>query len=164
MRPDAVYTFEKCPAAPTRFKLIEHTGADVPNFPAVWKVNSPGGKKGEQYVGFRDKVVQKPGGRHWDYAIELWKEKYLTESGKPATKTKQCTGFNFDPKFPGKSCGDYEGYGLLIKFSDDWRRLTIWFFEGMANQKQSLFQKWVAGEMPELAAADTLKLEMKKAG
>ena len=156
MRPDSIYVFEKCPAAPTRFKLIGHKGADIPNFPATWLVNSPGGKKGERYVGYRNKVTQKIGGRHWDYAIELGKEKYTTESGEVKTKTVQCTGLNVTPKFPNKFCGDFNGYGLLIEFSDSGNCLTIYFFKDMRDQKQSLFQKWISGEILEVAAGDSL--------
>ena len=145
MRPDSIYVFEKCPAAHTRYKLIEHTGADVPNFPAVWLVNCKGGKKGERYVGYRNKVTQKIGGRHFDFALEL-------DGGRIVT------GLNFTPEFPGRSCGDFNGDGLLVEFSDSGNHLTVWFFEGMANQKQSLFQKWISGEILEVAAGDSLPL------
>jgi len=37
MKPDAVYTFAKSKAHPTRYLLVTHRGTEIPGFPAVYK-------------------------------------------------------------------------------------------------------------------------------
>jgi hypothetical protein len=148
MKPNTEYVFEKCPTKHTRYKLINHRGEDIPDFPAVWK---RGTDKGKAYIGFRETVNHKPGHRQFSHTIEL-------------DRGRTVTGINFVPEYHRRAFGDYAGDGLLIEFSDSWDRLTIWFFRGMKEAAQNLFQRWVAGELPETPAADALPLEIKKAG
>jgi hypothetical protein len=150
MRPDSVYIFNQCQNAHTRYKLHEHRGIDIPNFPAQWAKNCKGGKAGEKYIGFRETVEHRPGHRQFRYTLER-------------DSARVVTGFDFAPDFPRRAFGDYGGDALLIEFSDDTQRLTIMFFKGQKHAAQALFQSWVAGETAEMAA-DALPLAIKKAG
>jgi hypothetical protein len=151
MKPDAIYIFEQCPSAHTRYKLIEHRGLEIPDFPAQWVKDGKAGKAGEKYIGFRETVNHKPGHRQFSHTVEL-------------DKGRTVTGLNFSPEYPRRACGDYRADGLLITFSETWQRLTILFFRGMKEAAQSLFQLWTEGEIPETTAAETLPLQTKKAG
>jgi hypothetical protein len=151
MKPDSIYCFEQCPEARTRYRLTSHYGADIPNFPARWVKDCKGGKAGERYIGFRDKKDQKAGHRQFTHALEL-------------EKARMVTGLNFDAATPRRAFGDYGADALLIAFSDDWQRLTILFFNGQKEAAQSIFQSWIAGDIPEIAAAAAPRLETKKAG
>jgi hypothetical protein len=152
MRPDAIFVFERCPAAKTRFKLVEHRGTDIPNFPAQWLKNCKSGIAGEKYIGFRETVNHKPGHRQFSHTLEL-------------DKGRTVTGLNFTPEHPHLAFGDYGTDGLLIEFSDARERLTIMFFRGEKEATQNLFQAWTAGYLvTQTAATDTLSLETKKAG
>lgn len=147
MTADAIYMFQQKDDARTRYKLIDHRGADIPDFPAAWKKGPEAGKK---YVVFRGTVNNKPGHRQFSHTVEL-------------DKGRTVTGVNFAPETPDRTWGDYVADALLIDFSDSGKRITIYFFKDMKEESQSLFHKWVEGELPELAAADFLPLE-KKAG
>ena len=151
MKPDAIYIFKQCSLARTRYKLLAHRGTDIPDFPAVWVKDGKAGKAGEKYIGFRETVQRKSGHRQFSHTVEL-------------DKGRTVTGINFAPEYPRMAYGDYKTDGLLIEFSDSWERLTIHFFQGKKEAAQNLFQLWTAGEIPEIAAADSLPLEMKKAG
>jgi hypothetical protein len=151
MKPDAIYTFGQSETAHTRYILMKHRGADVREFPAVYVRGSMAGKK---YVGFRSTVQNLPGHRSFSHTIEL-------------DKGRTVTGLNLVPEYPRKAYGDYNGDGLLIEFSEDWKNITMYFFRGMSKQSASLFQKWTA-DADELALtvdADALPLplETKKA-
>jgi hypothetical protein len=160
MKPEAIYVFEQTPEHRTRYKLIEHRGADIPDFPAQWK-RGPGA--GGYYIGFRETVQNRAGHRQFTHTLELGAERVISKDGKPKAKTKTCTGLNFTPEFPRRAFGDYGNDALLIDFSENWDRLTILFFKGQKAAAQSLFEKWTAGEMPETPAA-ALPLETKKPG
>jgi hypothetical protein len=151
MKPDSIYVFEQCLLAHTRYKMIEHSGADIPDFPAQWVNNGKAGKAGEKYIGFRETVNHKSGHRQFSHTLEL-------------DKGRTVTGLNFAPDNPRRAFGDYGMDALLICFSETWGRITIQFFTGKKEAAQTLFQSWTAGEIPETAAAEALPLEIKKAG
>jgi hypothetical protein len=142
MIPDAIFIFDQSPAAPTRYKLIEHHGVDIPDFPAQWVKDGKAGKAGEQYIGFRPTMNNKPGHRQFTHTLEM-------------AKARTVTGLNFTPEHPRRAFGDYGADALLIEFSQDWKRLAIMFFKDMRETSQSLFQSWAAGIQP---------LRIKKAG
>ncbi len=146
-KPDAIFIFQQSQSAHSRYLLHEHRGIDIPDFPAVYVRGNNAGKK---YIGFRATVQNKPGHRHFTHSLEL-------------DKARMVTGLNFTPEFPRKAYGDYKADGLLIEFSKDWKHLTMYFFQGMKCNAANLFQRWVAGELPETAVADALPLETKKA-
>ena len=68
------------------------------------------------------------------------------------------TGLNFALEHPRMAYGDFNGDAMLMEFSDTWESLTVVFFRGMKDGAQGLFQKWVAGELPETTSADALSL------
>jgi hypothetical protein len=74
------------------------------------------------------------------------------------------SGINFAPDFPRQSFGDYGNDAILINFSENWERLTILFFKGQKAGAQTLFQRWIAGALPENTMTDFLPVETKKAG
>jgi len=55
------------------------------------------------------------------------------------------SGFNFYLDFPGRSYGDYCGDALLIEFSPDWEKFTIWIFKNARVYAAALFNWWTAG-------------------
>jgi hypothetical protein len=142
MKPIAVYEFGQCPEHHTRYKLNEHRGGDIPGFPAIWQ---RGKYAGQKYIGFRETVNNKPGHRHFSHTIEL-------------EKARTVTGLNFTLENPRRAYGDFGTDGLLIEFSDTWDTLKILFFRGQKETAQSLFQKWLAGEVSETLEADTMPL------
>jgi hypothetical protein len=132
MKPYAKYVFEQLPESKTRFILREHSGADIPNFPAVWKQKGHP-HQGEKYIVFRETQDNHP---RVQYSHSLSLE-----------KNRMCTSFNFIYDFPMKARGDYGDDAVLIQFSEDQTVLTIWFFENMKNQGIPLLMQWKAGEL-----------------
>jgi len=57
------------------------------------------------------------------------------------------TGFNLHFASPGMSFGDYGNDALLIAFSPDWEKFTIWIFEDAKVYSAMLFARWVSGEL-----------------
>jgi hypothetical protein len=152
MKPDAVYIFEQCPGAHTRYKLIEHSGADIPDFPATWVNNCKGGKAGEKYIGFRHTVNHKAGHRRFEYTLEL-------------DKARTVTGLNFAyDDNPYIAFGDYGADAVLVRlrFTCTKECITVMFFKGKKEAAQALFQSWAAGELLEAAAVEALPPVKKK--
>jgi hypothetical protein len=110
--------------------LLEHSGADIPNFPAVWKQKGHP-HQGEKYIVFREVQDTRPGKR-FTHALSL-------------EKNRMCTGFRFLLK--NTAYGDYGNDALLIEFSEDRTKLSIWFFEGKKDKAYFLFEKWMEGKM-----------------
>jgi hypothetical protein len=132
MKPYAKYIFEKVPAMNTRYILREHSGFDIPDFPAFWKQKGHL-HEGEGYIVFRETQDTRPGMR-FTHALSL-------------EKNRMCTGFRFLIGNKAIAYGDYGDDALLIEFSDDWTKLTIWFFEGKKNKAYFLFEDWTDGKM-----------------
>jgi len=146
MRPDATFTFAKLDGS-TRYELARHLGEDVPEFPAVWKrgrdkAGRP--KAGRAYVTFRPRQSpDRPGHRNFGHVME----------GEDA---RTYTGFDFGPEHPRRVYGDFNGYAMLIEFSEGFDGITVMFFRGRKAEAQSLFQRWLDGEPCETAEAETL--------
>jgi len=141
MKPDAVFTFEQLRDTPTRYILREHTGAEIDAFPAVWKQECHP-HVGERYVVFRE-TQDHHRKQRYTHSLSL-------------DKNRVVTGLNFIPEFPCLSWGDYLNDAILIEFSEDWTQLILLFFKGMKKYSYLLFQRGIAGELDEMAEADSL--------
>jgi hypothetical protein len=73
MKPYAKYVFEKVPDMTTRYILREHSGADIPNFPAFWKQKGHP-HEDEGYIVFRETQDTRPGWR-FTHALSLEKNR-----------------------------------------------------------------------------------------
>jgi hypothetical protein len=130
MKPYARYVFEKLPDKKTRYILQKHSGANIPDFPAFWKQEGHP-YQGEGYITFRETQNNHPK-RQYSHSLSL-------------EKNRMFTGFNFWDDFPGMAFGDYGKDAVLIRFSEDWNILTVWFFESMKHQSASLYNQWISG-------------------
>jgi len=146
MKPDAKYVFEKIPEAATRFILRKHFGADIPNFPAVWKMKVHR-YYGEKYIAFKLTDHTLPGQRFTHcFCLE---------------NNRMITFFYFKPQFPNKSWGDYGNDAILIDFNEDRTVLSLFFFKGMKNHSYSLFKQWAAGELEEMTEIHNLPVQQE---
>jgi hypothetical protein len=134
VKADAKYTFRQM-AAVTRYELIAHEGADIPDFPDHGK---RGAVKGKYYIAFRDYKNNRPGHRQFTHAISFGNNRMIT-------------GLTLPPETGGKSWGDYGNDAILIEKAPD--TITMLFFIGLKDSAQAIFQKWLAGEVVETAAA-----------
>ena len=146
MKPDTIYYFERIPELKSRYRQIRHKGKSISEFPSVYK---NGKYKGEGYIVFRktsnyynQKSLQ------FSHALELARSRIVTE-------------LYFLPEFPQQAYGAYKNYGLLIKFSKDFDKLVIWFFKDKQEAAPVLFQKLIAGEIPEVTKTETVKVKYK---
>jgi hypothetical protein len=157
MKAYSVYIFVQS-GSHTRYNEKEHSGADVPDFPAVLKRKGKDGTpKGTRYVTF-EQVQDKSGHiKKYDYAIGLGSEKVKGE-GKKKRKRKNCTSFSFSPEYPHKCAGDYKGYATLIELTPDEKELTVRFFKDEKLPKVTLFERWVNGELPDTVEIDAVPL------
>jgi len=138
MKPTSAFTFRQNPSAPTRYILTGHRGLPVEGFPAKYV---QGANKGAAYIGFRGTVINKGGHRRFSHTIEL-------------DKSKTVTGVNFDPSNPGKTYGDFGADARLVEVGEAKAYINIWFFAGLKDEAESLYGKWVSGELPEIASVD----------
>jgi hypothetical protein len=108
----AEYSFEKY--GKTRFILRESNGVAIPDFPAVW-VQEDHPHKGMRYVVFTD---------YWGRQSNL--------SGRLFTHTlsfgEKSIGLTFAHEHPGKGCGEYFNFEVLVQMSPDEKTLTVQFF------------------------------------
>jgi hypothetical protein len=130
MKADARYIFRQM-AAVTRYELITHEGADIPEFPDYGK---KGAIKDKSYIVFRDNKNNKPGHRQFTHAISFGNNAMIT-------------GLNLPPETGGKAWGDYDSAAILIEKAPD--TITMLFFIGMKESAQAIFQKWLVGEIVE---------------
>ncbi|MFP3091404.1 hypothetical protein LQZ21_13875 [Treponema sp. TIM-1] len=131
MKPYAKYIFKKLPNMATRYILREHSGNDIPNFPAFWKQKGHP-HEGEGYIVFHETQNSRPRMR-FTHALSL-------------ENNRMCTGFRFLFKIH-TAYGDYGNDAMLIDFSDDWIKLTVWFFKDKKETAYFLFEKWTDGKL-----------------
>lgn len=150
MKPYSKYIFEQSDTAKSAYLLKEIHGFVFPDFPATYKL---GARKGLQYITFADPYNEKLK-KKFDKCLYLDKKRYLT-------------GLNFTQLDPVKSHGDNKNIGfndcLLVEFSADFKLLTLYFIKDMANQKQTVFDKWLAGEVLEVVDSELLPINEKAA-
>ncbi|ULQ60683.1 hypothetical protein K7I13_05265 [Brucepastera parasyntrophica] len=144
MKPDAIYYFERIPGTRTRYRKIGHKGKIIPDFPSVYK---KGKYKGEKYIVFRKKEgYYNQSSPQFSHTLELARSQIIT-------------WLIFMPERPLQSYGDYNDYGLLIELSEDSEQLTVWFFKGLQEAVPLLFQKWLAGQIPEVTKSGIVTLK-----
>jgi hypothetical protein len=158
MKADAKYRFEKSPTAKTAYLLTGKAGADIP---AVLGEYVRGANKGRQFI-YADKTqYQKPGGTDVEYSLYTTNKEAIGTSGK---KRRRISGFNLTPENPHRAFGDYGNDALLIEFSKDEKELELYFFKDMKTAAQTIFEKWIAGEVPETVEADALPFPIPETG
>ena len=139
MKPDALYEFRHIETS-TRYILVNHTGEEVADFPATWKV---GKNKGKQYIVFRPTVTPpKAGHRYFKYSFSL---------GKIGKSERLFTGVNFDTLTPFQTFGDSRNMGrndaVLFDFSKDMENLKVYFFFEQGNKANDIFDMWTTGKL-----------------
>jgi hypothetical protein len=144
MKADAIYYFDRIPEFKSRYIQIRHRGKTIPEFPSVYK---NGKYKGKKYIVFRETSGYYNQGKIlFSHALELAKSQIIT-------------GLYFMPEYPRQSYGTYKEYGLIIEFSEDFDKLTIWFFKGLQKAAPILFQKRQAGQIPEVTKTEMVKIK-----
>lgn len=153
MNPTFKLVFEKIENKKTSYRLVFQSGKLAADFLPVYKI---GRYKGEKYIQFM-KTLQNP--EEYPYSFYL---------GHVGENHKRLTGVKFTELAPNQTFGDSLNVGrkdaILIRFSDGWKKLEMFFFENMARQAQELFKRWISGdEISETCGADALPLKDKKA-
>ena len=134
MKPYARYLFES-PSPRWNHRLIEHTGNDVPDFPAVWlPPNAPQYAIGVKSINIKE--IQD----NTQYTHALLKRDIM------------CAGINISNRSSGY--GDFGDYALLAEIGKNSFNgiryislLNIWFFKDMKQQSEILFDQWISGEL-----------------
>lgn len=148
MKPLAEYTFTKKSSSVYLFKSC--TGADFLPLPVYVR----GANKGGRYIKFeRRRKKPRPNHRNYEYAFSL---------GKNERGSSIClTGVNFSTAYPNKTFGDDKNIGrndaILFEFSEDGQELTLYVFDGQADNAGTLFERWTAGKL--CLTADPLPLK-----
>lgn len=135
-KPNAKYVFKQIQGLSSRYELISHEGADVPNFPAIYVKNPKKGieVKGKKYIGKRKyETVEK-----YEYALEL-------------AGGKMFTGYNIDKDFPNWAYGDDKNPkglnrndAILIKLDGD--IIEVYFFFGLKDSAKSIWESATGDE------------------
>jgi hypothetical protein len=166
--PTSVYRFTKSPQSQSAYLMDTFTGEPIPWLLGVY-VRGP--NLGRQYVIFdEDQKIDYVTGRRFflhrldttNKALCGWKSAQL---GAPHKKCKITGGENSGDN-PGRFSGDthcpvikgqpHDNDALLWELSPDREHMTIYFFAGLALQRQPLFEKWVNGELVLTAAVAPL--------
>jgi hypothetical protein len=146
MKPYAKYVFEKIPEAATRYILREPSGADIPDFPAIWTLKTHR-YCGEKYIGFKPTDQSIPGQR-FTHCLCL-------------ERNRMIVFFNFRPRFPNQSWGSYANDAILIKRNKKTAVLTLLFFKDMKDESYSLYKEWTAGNLDELVETNDFPIQLE---
>jgi hypothetical protein len=134
MTPKAKFVFTRIEGTATRYALSEHTGIEIPRFPAVW---TEGPRAGQKYIGLRDTCDRRiiySCRKYGDLTLEL-------------EKARMVTAFSLSERYPTKAYGDFAGGALLIEIPQDKSTITLYFYPGMKPMRQALFREWAAGKL-----------------
>jgi len=146
MKPDAIYYFQRMSEHPNRYKQTKHSGKIIPRFPSVCK---KGKNKGEQYIVFkRTSYYHSHTAHRFSHTIELAGRRIIT-------------GLAFMPEYPQRTYGTFKEYALLIEVSDNFEKLTVWFFKGLQAAAPILFQRWQAGLIAEVVRTNMIWLRYR---
>jgi len=135
----------------TRYKLLHERGSGVDNFPSKW-IADDHPLRGEKYIIFHEMY-----GKQNCFPTNGSSHGLYFGTDRPEYE-RLCTGVKFLPEFSQKAFGTYKGYALLIQFSEDWEKMTIWGFKGKGRISYSLFKEWVYGDLPITVDPDDLPL------
>jgi hypothetical protein len=134
MTPKAIIVITRIEGTATRYDLSEHTGIEIPRFPAVW---TEGQRAGQKYIGLRDtcdRRVYCNCRKYGDLTLEL-------------EKAHMVTAFSLSERYPTKAYGDFAGGALLIEIPQDKSSITLYFYPDMKPMRQALFREWAAGKL-----------------
>ena len=126
---------------PSTYKKFRQVGQDI-DLCGKWK---NGEFEGQEYITIE---LTLDGGRY-EWSMYTTEKKALEQKrkSKPGATKARITGFNTFPEFPGKTYGDYNGDALLIEFTPDCEKYTIWVFPGMKKYARNLWESWVSGNL-----------------
>ena len=138
MKPISKYEFKMNSAS--RYAFVSCVGADFLPLP-VWK---KGENKGKRYIQFEHQTIPpRPNHRYFEWVFSLDKK----ENGS----SRRLTGVNFSLTYPNKTFGDNKNIGgsdaILFEFSENRENLTMWIFKNQADNSETLFNKWTAGQL-----------------
>jgi hypothetical protein len=135
----------------TRYKLLHELGSGINNFPSKWIAdNHP--HRGERYIVFHEMYGKQN-------CPPTYGSSHALYFGTDRPENEQLiTGLKFSLEFPHKTYGVYKNDALLIQFSEDWNKMTIWVFEGKGEMSYSLFQEWVTEDLTITVETDDLPL------
>ena len=151
MKPDTIFDFEKLPNFKTRYILCRETGIYIADFPSVWIANNHP-YKGKKYIAFTGYWGQQNYPTTYGYSHKLSFGRNKLENDK------QCIGLNFCPGFPYKTFGVFMNDALLIQFSNDWEKMTIYYFKDKGKMAHSLFKEWTSGKLEMTLEEDDLAI------
>ncbi|MDR2941209.1 MAG: hypothetical protein LBV17_01265 [Treponema sp.] len=140
MKLEAILKFEKFPDKKTRYVLFEHTGNYVHNFPSVY-IDDKHPHKGEKYI-----ILTEYWGKQSCPITCVFTHMFSFAKNR-FEKNKECIGLNFFPDFPCKTYGVFMDDALLIQFSDDWNKITIYYFKDERSMAYTLFKEWISGKL-----------------
>jgi hypothetical protein len=156
-RPNSHYYFKQSEMSQTAYVLENIKGVEIPNLLGIYTRHKLYG--GRQFVYFDSRITHN-GNRY--YAKSLFStnsilcaehKKRFGFKGVGDKKPKaNITGLKFLPENPLKAFGDYENadgknWAILAEFGNGDRSLDLYFFEGQKNAAETLFEKWIAGEI-----------------
>lgn len=140
MKPDTIFELEKLTNRKIIYISRKHTGNDVNNFLSTWIAgNHP--YKGKRYIIFTG---------YWGnqtYPVTPAYTHKLSFGQNKLEKDKGYIGLNFLPGFPCKTFGVFRNDALLTQFSDDWEKMTIYYFKDKGKIAHSLFKEWTSGKL-----------------
>lgn len=147
MKSYSKYIFQQSEHSKSSYILKEIHGFVFAGFPATYK---KGINKGLQYITFAEPCNANLR-KKFNKCLYFGKN-YLT-------------GLHFTELNPEKAFGDNKSLGLndclLVKLSESSKFLTVCFIKDMADQKETEFEKWLAGEILESVESDLVLLNNK---
>ena len=140
MNAQGKYNFGQTPNKKTRYSLFSEYGVGIDNFPSKWIADNHL-HRGEEYIVFKEVYGKQNCSPTYGYS-----HAFYFGTDRPEHE-RFCTGVKFFPDFPHKTYGAYKGDALLIQFSEDWKKITIWVFKGKGEISYSLFKEWAYGDL-----------------
>ncbi|GBR75998.1 hypothetical protein NO2_0617 [Candidatus Termititenax persephonae] len=157
MQASSHYSFSQSEVSQTAYVLENIKGREIPHLLGVYTRHKVYG--GRQFVYFDSRITHN-GNRH--YAKSLFStnpilcaehQKRFGFSGVGDKKPKaNITGLKFLAEYPQKAFGDYanasgKNWAILAGFGNGNKSLGLYFFEGQKHAAETLFEKWIAGEL-----------------
>jgi predicted ATPase len=93
-----------------------------------------------------EKRFNKPSGRQWTHDFRTNNAELLTKRRKRRGNTR-ISGVNISLDNPDVLACDFEGKTFLAVFANDRQKLTLYFFDEPEAAKETLREKYLAGEL-----------------
>lgn len=160
MKPTFKLTFEQ--VTKERYRLISQNGEAVTDFLPTWKKDGKGYKAGDKFIEFAKTLDSANYSKKYPFGF------WLGYPNGSNDKHEKLSGVFFTELAPNQTFADSlnikRDYAILVRFSDDWNILEMFFFAGMAKHSQELFKRWLADEeISETCVSDALPLKDEKA-